>query len=102
TPLGEGVEFTFRNSGHILGSTLIEIQTPKFKIAFSGDLGRSEPLLLFPPDPLEDADYVVVESTYGDRLHAPLSPLRELARIINETVERKGHVLIPAFAVGRT
>lgn len=101
-PIAEQVEARFTNSGHILGSALIEVKTPEHSIAFTGDLGRSEPLILHPPEFIKKADYVVVESTYGDRLHSPMSPLKELAKVICDTVERKGHVVIPSFAVGRT
>lgn len=97
-----GVEARFTNSGHILGSALIEVKTPDQTIAFTGDLGRSEPLMMNPPEFIKNADYLVVESTYGDRLHSPMSPLKELARVVCETVERKGHIIIPSFAVGRT
>lgn len=101
-PVAEGVEARFSNSGHILGSSFIEVKTPDFTIVFSGDLGRSEPLILHPPEVIKKADYLVIESTYGDRLHSPLSPLKQLAQLITDTVERKGHVVIPSFAVGRT
>lgn len=101
-PLVEGVRFRLSNAGHILGSSIIEIETPDFTIAFTGDLGRSDPLVLRPPNHLLRADYLVTESTYGDRVHSPLSPLKELARIVNETTDAGGHVIIPAFAVGRS
>jgi metallo-beta-lactamase family protein len=102
TDLGRSCRYRFTNSGHILGSALIEVEAPGFKIAFTGDLGRSDPLTLPPPDFITTADYLVVESTYGDRVHSPVSPMKALAKIVNETVERKGQLLIPAFAVGRT
>jgi metallo-beta-lactamase family protein len=101
-PLFESIQVRFSNAGHILGSSIIEIKTPSFTIAFTGDLGRQDPLILHPPKTLEPVDYLVVESTYGDRLHSPLSPLKELSEIVRETVDRKGHLIIPAFAVGRT
>ncbi len=100
--LGDGIQFRFKNSGHILGSSLVEIKTPDFKISFTGDLGRSEPLTLCPSATITETDYLVVESTYGDRLHSPLSPLKSLAKVVNDTFERKGQLLIPSFAVGRT
>jgi metallo-beta-lactamase family protein len=100
--VSKAIQARFTHSGHILGSSLIELKAPDATIAFTGDLGRSDPLILHPPDFIREADYVVVESTYGDRLHSPLSPLKELGRIVRETVDREGHVIIPAFAVGRT
>lgn len=101
-PLAGGMEIRFTNSGHILGSSIVEIRAEGRVIAFSGDLGRSDPLLLHPPQPVREADVVVIESTYGDRLHPPLSPLKELATIVRETHEKGGHLIIPSFAVGRT
>src|SRR5690606_40401935 len=71
-------------------------------IVFSGDLGRSEHLILRPPVPLERADILFVESTYGTRNHPEADPAADLERIVNETFEDRGVVLIPAFAVGRT
>lgn len=101
-PIVDTIDARFTNSGHILGSAIIEVKTSEHTVAFTGDLGRTEPLILNPPEYIRNADYVVVESTYGDRVHPPLSPLKELARIVCETVERGGHVLIPSFAIGRT
>jgi metallo-beta-lactamase family protein len=100
--VSDRIEARFTNSGHILGSSLIEIKTPDLTIAFSGDLGRSDPLVLNPPCSIKSADYLVIESTYGDRVHSPLSPLKTLAKIVNDTYARKGQLIIPAFAVGRT
>lgn len=100
--LFEGVRYRLTNSGHILGSVLVEIQTPDFVIAFTGDLGRSRPLLLHPPRSIAQADYLVVESTYGDRVHATTPAVEALEKIVTETISRGGQVLIPAFAVGRT
>lgn len=100
--LFEGVRYRLTNSGHILGSVLVEIQTADMTIALTGDLGRMQPLLLHPPRMITDADYLVVESTYGDRVHPATPPLQTLEKIIAETLDQGGHVLIPAFAVGRT
>lgn len=97
-----GTHARFTGNGHILGSTFIEVRTPYGTILFSGDLGRSDPLTLPPAPPPPQADYLVIESTYGDRRHSPLSPLRELGEIVRDTISRKGHLIIPAFAVGRT
>ncbi len=94
--------FRFRPSGHILGSAIIELETSGKKFVFSGDLGRENPLLLNPPDAIKSADYLFVESTYGDRLHDSTSVLRALAKITQDTIGRGGFLLIPSFAVGRT
>lgn len=91
-----------RASGHILGSAFIELKVGGKTIVFSGDLGRTEPLILRAPCVLKEADYLLIESTYGDRNHSHESPLKALAAITLETLERKGHLLIPSFAIGRT
>lgn len=97
-----GIKFNYANSGHILGSAWIQVETQDGVVGFTGDLGRAEPMLMNPPQWMKTADILLVESTYGDRAHSPISPLKELGRIIRETHERGGHVVIPSFAVGRT
>lgn len=101
-----GAQFRLTRSGHILGSTFIEIEAEGKRLVFSGDLGRSQPLLYDPPTRIESADFLVVESTYGDRNHLEgpgTEPVRtKLARIVRETHQRGGQVIIPSFAVGRT
>ena len=104
----EGVRFRFTDIGHLLGSASIEIWlqeggTEK-KIVFSGDIGNKDQPLLKDPEYTEEADYVVMESTYGDRVHEKqeLDVVHELAAVINETFHRGGNVVVPAFAVGRT
>lgn len=105
--LSKFLSVRFAPAGHILGSSFIvanitERDHRPVKVIFSGDLGRyNEPILNDPSDP-EDADYLLVESTYGDRLHDETDPKDRLAEIINQTAERGGKVIIPAFAVGRT
>ena len=71
------------------------------KIVFSGDIGRELSELLSPPSVITEADFLVMESTYGDKLHPTFSPREHLADIINSTIRKKGSVLIPSFAVGR-
>jgi metallo-beta-lactamase family protein len=103
-PVTELVSGLFRRAGHILGSATVELELgagPPTTLAFSGDLGRRGRPILRDPDPISRADLLLVESTYGDRTHSP-DPSGELARIVNECVERGGALLIPAFAVGRT
>jgi metallo-beta-lactamase family protein len=99
------VSVRFLDAGHILGSAIVETtgrgQAP-LRIVFSGDLGRYDALILRDPTPVEDADYLLIESTYGNRVHPPEEPTGDLATIINETARRGGMTIIPAFAVGRT
>jgi metallo-beta-lactamase family protein len=97
----------FVPAGHILGSSFIEAvvnepNRPPLKIVFSGDLGRYDEPILNDPAPAYEADYLLVESTYGDRIHGQTSPKDRLADIINATAARGGKIVIPAFAVGRT
>jgi metallo-beta-lactamase family protein len=99
--LAAGVDLTLRPAGHILGSSIVELVVDGHRLVVSGDLGRQHHPLLRPPADPPDADTLVVESTYGDRLHPPPDPGR-LADAISRTVERGGSVLIPAFAVDRT
>lgn len=94
---------SFSRAGHILGSAIVELQITKdnpIELVFSGDLGRWNQPILRDPEFIPAADVLLVESTYGDRIHPP-NPEKELARVINETAQKKGVLLIPAFAVGR-
>lgn len=106
TKVINNVSLTYYNAGHILGSAIIELKlTTKNqtkKIVFSGDLGRYDDPIMFPPKALYEADILFVESTYGDRLN-PMDQVEEdLTQIIHEAVKNGGTILIPAFAVGRT
>src|SRR5262249_30846858 len=98
--------FRFVSAGHILGSSFVEMalkdRDRSVKIIFSGDLGRYDVPILNDPTPVHEADYIVVESTYGDRLHDRRPAKDQLAEVISRTAERGGRVVIPAFAVGRT
>jgi metallo-beta-lactamase family protein len=102
------VRCTFRDAGHILGSAIVEVWagegSRRRKIVFSGDLGQPARPLVRDPTPILDADYLLVESTYGDRDHKSMEATQdELVAAINDTLEKKGgNVIIPAFAVGRT
>jgi metallo-beta-lactamase family protein len=93
---------TFRRAGHILGAATVDLTWAGRRVVFSGDLGRYGDPLMPDPDPVPAADYVVVESTYGDRLHDPIDPAAELHAIAERTLARGGTLLIPAFAVGRS
>lgn len=91
----------FREAGHILGAASIEVEHAGRRVLFSGDLGRDDDLLMHPPAPPGDPDWIVVESTYGDRLHEDADPFESLARELEKTRDRGGILLIPSFAVGR-
>ena len=101
-PIGGGLTARFLYAGHILGAAMIELIHGETKIVFSGDLGRPQDVSLFDPEYVETADYLIVESTYGDRTHEARNPEDALAEAIQSTILRGGTVLIPAFAVGRT
>jgi metallo-beta-lactamase family protein len=88
-------------AGHILGATFVQFTHYDTTILFSGDLGRPEDIVMYPPAVVQAADYIVVESTYGNRLHKKINPLDELEAIITRTLAREGTIVIPAFAVGR-
>ena len=104
----EGVKIRFTDIGHLLGSASIEVwlteKNVTKKIVFSGDIGNKDQPLIRNPKTTEDADYVVMESTYGDRLHSEDKPdyVKNLAEILDRTFARGGNVVIPSFAVGRT
>lgn len=104
-PVAKGVQAEFRIAGHILGSSQVLVrianEAGEQRLLFSGDLGKYDQPIIRDPEPPPPCDYIVVESTYGDRAHAIEHPKEALARIVNSTVERNGPVLIPAFAVGR-
>jgi metallo-beta-lactamase family protein len=99
--LGDGVTFKMTPNGHILGSAFVRISDGKKSIVFSGDIGRPKHLLMQPPSQIKNADYLVLESTYGDRMHGKADPRVKLAETINRTISRGGKVIIPVFAVGR-
>ena len=88
-------------SGHILGASMVTLRDDKTSVVFSGDLGRMNDPLMAPPAQVEGADYLVVESTYGNRRHDAADPMTLLGKTIQETVARGGVVIIPSFAVGR-
>jgi len=101
--LNEEISFCFREAGHILGSAIIEIWAEGQKIVFSGDLGNPPVPLLRPTEFIQEADYVVVESTYGDRLHETKEQRKDLLEdVIEDTVTQGGTLLIPSFALERT
>ncbi|MDF1827135.1 MAG: MBL fold metallo-hydrolase [Legionellaceae bacterium] len=96
------IEFSWHRAGHILGAAFIKIKHQNRVICFSGDLGRTNDVLMKPKDNLKHADYLILESTYGNRLHDPSDPNDAIETLVNNTIHRGGTVLIPAFAVGRS
>jgi metallo-beta-lactamase family protein len=95
----------FRDTGHILGAGFLDLKSTREggkKIIFSGDVGRPVDSILRAPVPAYNADYLVMESTYGDRLHEETYPVEDLVRVVNEAMERGGVLIIPSFAVGRS
>ncbi|HVJ08725.1 MAG TPA: MBL fold metallo-hydrolase [Acidisarcina sp.] len=102
-----GITTTLRNAGHMLGSAFVQLELREngrtCRVLFSGDMGRKGLPILRNPEQAPAADYLILESTYGDRLHPTLSNAKEkLAEYIGRTIARGGRVIIPAFAVGRT
>jgi metallo-beta-lactamase family protein len=98
---GDMLSFELIRAGHILGAASIKISDGMTSVVFSGDVGRPHDPVIKPPAHIQEADYLVLESTYGDRLHDPVDPMAQLEAIITQTVARGGSVVIPAFAVGR-
>ncbi len=96
-----GVTASLSPAGHLLGAASVLVQTAAGRILFSGDLGRPDDLLMPAPAAAPEADWIVIESTYGDRRHPHTDPYAELAAVIDRTVRRGGVVVIPSFAVGR-
>lgn len=99
--LADGIHATFSYAGHILGASSILVRAGRTRILFSGDLGRRRDPIMLPPAPPPAADWIVVESTYGNRTHARTDAGDVLADVISRTAARGGSVVIPAFAVGR-
>ena len=103
-----GVNVTFRDAGHILGSAsiLLEIEENdgrKIRLGFTGDIGRPDMPVINSPDKLRDLDAIIMESTYGNRLHPPVEDVEEeLAKVVRQCTEEGGKIIIPAFSVGRT
>ncbi|ANK79850.1 MBL fold metallo-hydrolase RNA specificity domain-containing protein [Tepidicaulis sp.] len=99
--LPAGATLMFRHAGHILGAATADIVWGGKRIIFSGDLGRYGDPVMPDPVPVPEADYIVIESTYGNRIHETGDPTEMLSSVIERTVQRGGTVVIPAFAVGR-
>lgn len=99
--VAEGLSATLARAGHVLGAAVLSIADGETTITFSGDLGRQDDLLMPPPAHILQTDYLVVESTYGNRQHGRSDPMAELGKAIRETAARGGVVVIPSFAIGR-
>ena len=97
----EGIDVHFTPAGHILGSACVHVTDKKTRIIFSGDVGRQSDPVMYPPATLGETDYLVIESTYGDRLHAKTHPKKILEKAITSTAKKGGIIMIPSFAVGR-
>ncbi|HSE41098.1 MAG TPA: MBL fold metallo-hydrolase, partial [Acidobacteriota bacterium] len=102
--LSKDFSFQFLRAGHILGSGMIEVATknPELKLLFSGDLGRPVQYITKKPDDVESADYLILESTYGNRKHQQGDIRKAIAEVVIETAAKGGIVLVPAFSIGRT
>jgi metallo-beta-lactamase family protein len=104
--LSDTLRIKFKDAGHILGSSFIDVKTTDRtgtrRVVFSGDLGRPGRPILWDPVQVYEVDYLILESTYGNRLHDATPAEQQLARVINESIERHGVLVIPSFAVGRT
>jgi metallo-beta-lactamase family protein len=108
-PVAPGISLTFYDAGHILGSAIVALdiedheQKRDIRLVFSGDLGRPDRPILNDPTFIEHADVLLIESTYGTRVHDPVEDAsKKLERIINDTYRRGGKLIVPAFAVGRS
>ncbi len=101
--LGNQIKFYFREAGHVLGSASIELEAEGTKIVFSGDLGYPQAPIINDPAEIENVDYLIVESTYGDRIHEIRGDIRDaLENVIERTINRGGVLMIPSFALERT
>ena len=100
-PVAKGIDVEFINAGHLLGSSYVRMRIDGRTILFGGDLGRYGRPVLPDPTPVRNADYLLVESTYGDRAHEQDDDGTRLAEIVTRTAQRGGKLIIPAFAIGR-
>jgi len=98
--LSENISFRYRYNGHIIGATFIEVKIFDRVLVFSGDIGRDNDLLMFPPQKPTESEIIIIESTYGDRLHPDHSE-NQLSEIINKAAKKRGTIIVPGFAVER-
>lgn len=99
--LADNIVIRFMPAGHILGAAIVKLSDGATTIVFSGDLGRTGDPIMVDPTAIDEGDYLVVESTYGDRLHGDGDPMQRIAEIVKQTASQGGTLLIPSFAVGR-
>ena len=92
---------TLKPAGHILGASIVTLHSDGIRVVFSGDLGRMRDPIMHPPSRIDEADYLIVESTYGNRRHDEADPEEALGGFLNRALARNGVVIVPAFAVGR-
>lgn len=95
------IEFEMLPAGHLLGAACVIASSGGKRVGFSGDVGRPQDILMKPPQPLPELDMLLLEATYGDRLHNDEEPFEQLAKIVNETAKAGGVLMIPSFSVGR-
>ena len=101
--VADGLRYRTYDAGHMLGSTAVELEADGVRLAFSGDVGRPGLPIMRDPEKLGPVDYLIMESTYGDRFHRKLEHVSEkLAEVVNRTAGRGGKIIVPSFAVGRT
>lgn len=100
--IGKSLKINFIFAGHIPGAKCVVVSNGKQTVTFSGDLGRPDALIMKAPAYIKQTDFLVLESTYGDRLHEKIDPVESLSEIVNDTVKKGGRLIIPAFAVGRS
>jgi metallo-beta-lactamase family protein len=99
--LAPGIQVSWHRAGHILGAAFVQFEVEGKTLLFSGDIGRFHDPIMKAPEIMRETDYLVLESTYGNRLHEKSDPKDSIAKVVVETIQRGGTVLIPAFAVGR-
>ncbi len=107
TKIDDDIELLYKDCGHILGAASVNLKLKEngkeTRLTFSGDVGRYNDLILHSPEPFPQADYIIIESTYGDRLHDNITPATDkLLKFITDTAAKGGKLIIPAFSVGRT
>ncbi|RUO25738.1 MBL fold metallo-hydrolase [Aliidiomarina minuta] len=95
------IEFEMLPAGHLLGAACVIASSGGKRVGFSGDVGRPQDILMKPPQPLPELDMLLLEATYGDRLHNDEEPFEQLAEVVNETAKAGGVLMIPSFSVGR-